>query len=344
MDFEREGFVGAGDVGEHDTGAGVEITGFHREDDRLGREVAGAHHDPTAEGIALPENELVVVVPIVDADAIHDVEFQFGEAAGENDIPHRIGAEAGGVAFVVHRRVAIVDLEEFLTVHLHQLLGGYAPDEVRVVEMEEHRLAGFLALREYGIDGAPHDLDGVIGGDRRDERNGIGQVHVHRTAHLGLGRGLRALPTRGDLHAGNHEEPAGFLDQGAIFGERLEAHGFFSVGLALFDPSGAEAGEVLFQHRPAAFLDDFTFYGRRRFQFQPARALGEYVVVGHCEEVIAGALVAVGDHLGIVVAVAPQRVRVEVALEPARSGGRRFRGGGGGRRQDEDGGEESGVG
>ena len=40
-------------------------------------------------------------------------------------------------------------------------------------------------------------------------------------------------------------------------------------------------------------------------------------MVGDAEKVVAVAAVPVGDHLGIVVAIAPERVSVEVALPPA---------------------------
>ena len=53
----------------------------------------------------------------------------------------------------------------------------------------------------------------------------------------------------------------------------------------------------------------------------PALALGEDVVVGQGEEVVAVPLVPVGDHFGEVVAVAPEGVGVQVAL-PVRRGGR----------------------
>ena len=53
----------------------------------------------------------------------------------------------------------------------------------------------------------------------------------------------------------------------------------------------------------------------------PAFAVGKNIVIGHGQEVVIVTLVPVGDHLGKVVAVAPQRVRVQVALPPARFGG-----------------------
>ena len=52
-------------------------------------------------------------------------------------------------------------------------------------------------------------------------------------------------------------------------------------------------------------------------------------MVGQREEVVAVLLVPVGDHLGEVVAVAPERVRVQVALPVLRARGGRQRGGDG---------------
>ena len=76
----------------------------------------------------------------------------------------------------------------------------------------------------------------------------------------------------------------------------------------------AEPGDVLLQ-RPARG-------SRSRPAVDPLLALGDDVVVGQGEEVVAVPLVPVGDHLGEVVAVAPERVGVQVALPVLRRGRR----------------------
>jgi hypothetical protein len=148
---------------------------------------------------------------------------------------------------------------------------------------------------------------------------------VHGAAHLGRGGGLRPLPTRSDLHARDHQETSRFFEERAVFGKWFQADFFFPGGLAALDPRGTEAGEVFFHHRTAAALHDRALGDGGRFQLKPALALCEDVVVRHREEVVAFAFEPVGDHLGIIVAIAPERVRVEVALEPTRGwiGGRR---------------------
>ncbi len=49
----------------------------------------------------------------------------------------------------------------------------------------------------------------------------------------------------------------------------------------------------------------------------PPVALLHDVVIGQCQEMIAVGLVPVGDALGEIIPVAPERVRVQVALPPA---------------------------
>ena len=245
------------------------------------------------------------MVRVVRAEAEHRVELQLGEATREDDVPDFVGAETGGVAGVVDAGVAVVDFKKLLAVDLHEFLGRNAPDEIRVIEVEKHRLARRGALREHGIDGALHDLEGALGRDRRDEIPRVREVQVDRPAELRLGGRRGAFPRGGDFLTRNQQEAAGLVEERAIFGERLEADFLFAGGLALLDPIRAEAHEIFFEHGAAAALDDRALRDGRRLHLKPARALGEDVVLGHREEVVAFALVAIGDHLGVIVAVAP---------------------------------------
>ena len=173
--------------------------------------------------------------------------------------------------------------------------------------MDKHRLTGRLALREDGGDGALHDFKGVVRGDGRDERARVREIHVHRAGLLGRDRGLGALPTRGDFHTRNHQKTTRLLEERTVFGERFETNfAGSSGGRALLNPIGAEARDVVIQDGAAAPLLEFADDDGRRLERKPTLALGHDVVVGHREEVIAGALVAVGDHLGIIVAITPQ--------------------------------------
>ena len=52
----------------------------------------------------------------------------------------------GGIAQVAHGRVAVVHLEKSLAFHAHELLGGDAPAEVGMVQVQKHRLPGGFAL------------------------------------------------------------------------------------------------------------------------------------------------------------------------------------------------------
>src|SRR5690606_33715977 len=123
----------------------------------------------------------------------------------------------------------------------------------------------------------------------------------------------------GDLLAVDEEELAGLLEEWAELVEGLEADAGGGGGLVVLiglDPILAEAGEVA-----GVVLD------RRRPQSEVGPVIlgiGEDVVIGEREEVVAIALVPVHDHFGVLGAVAPEGMRVEVALPPAQleGGGR----------------------
>jgi len=304
-------------VMEDHAGAGVEIPGLHRRYDRLGGETPGADHHPAATAVALAGAEGVVVVRVIRGHGEHDAEAQVGQAAGQHGVPHRVGVEVVVVAGVVHLVMAVVNLEETLAFHLHEFLGRDRPAEVGMVEVREHRLAGPRLLLEDGVEVLLHDLDGGRAGERRQELARVGDVDVNGAGPSGRGGGLRATPGGGNLLARDHQEAPRLLEERAVFVERLEAHLPLAVLLAELDPVRAEAAQVFLQNPAAAATTPGAGMHAHHLGKQPALARLHGVVVGDGEEVIALLLIPVGDHLGIIVAVAPERMGMQVALEPA---------------------------
>ncbi|MFN9944231.1 MAG: hypothetical protein ACK56I_32650, partial [bacterium] len=92
--------------------------------------------------------------------------------------------------------------------------------------------------------------------------------------------------------------------------ERLEPHLRGVARAAAFHPGGPEPLRTPVDHGRSAALHEFRLP-------LPADAAGEDVVVGEGEKVVAAFAVPVGNHLGEVVAIAPEGVGVEVALPPA---------------------------
>ncbi len=50
---------------------------------------------------------------------------------------------------------------------------------------------------------------------------------------------------------------------------------------------------------------------------EPLIVIGDDVMVGQCQEIVAMALIPIGDHLREIISVAPKGMSMQVALEPA---------------------------
>ena len=195
--------------------------------------------------------------------------------------------------------MTVVHLEEAFALHLHQFLRRDSPAEVGMVEMREHRLPRTGALLQHGVDVALDDLQHVAAGLARDGFAQVRRIEVDRR---------RPMPV-GDFHRRDQQEPVWLLQPGTECGERLEPDLVGAIQSAVFDAIRAEAFEILVEHRPAPALG---------CEVQPAFAFKHRVMIGEREEVIALILVPRGHHLRVVIAIAPERVRVQVPLPPAR--------------------------
>jgi len=76
---------------------------------------------------------------------------------------------------------------------------------------------------------------------------------------------------------------------------------------ALLDPVCAEPLQVFVQGHRAAFVG---------CRIDPSVALGQNVVVGKREEMVAVLLVPIDNHLRIIIAIAPERMGVQIAFPP----------------------------
>jgi hypothetical protein len=244
--------------------------------------------------------EIVVVMSVVDGEAVHDL-LPVAQPLGQQDVPHTLGAGPKLVAFVMNLRVAVVHLEKLLAAECDQIFDFDRPAEVRVVDMREHGSAGALALLEDGVDVVLHHLADALSSLGLNEVLDVGRVHMN----------VLGLEPVGDFF-GRHEQKRPWLfEEGAVFLESLETHLMHAfVGVSLVNPVGPvrEASLVEVEKlRASTFGDvDETF------------ALGERVVLGQRDEVVARGLVPVDDHLRIVIAIAPKRVCVKVAFPPSR--------------------------
>ena len=91
--------------------------------------------------------------------------------------------------------------------------------------------------------------------------------------------------------------------------ERFESHLVVSFAFRApsFHPGVAESCSVAIQDPIVTALQDFRVV-------HPSRTLAEHVVVGQGQKVVAFGLVPVCNHLRELIAVTPQRMRVDVSL------------------------------
>ena len=212
------------------------------------------------------------------------------------------------VTQVVDVRVTVVDLEEPLLRDHRQFLGGDRVAEVRMVEVDQDGTSQPPGLLLDGGQVVGHDLDDALAALGLDQLQDVAGVHVDRLC----------LKPVGDLLALDQQEASGLLEQRTVLAQRLEPDlevPLLGTGL---DPGVPEplavAGEAVLLG-PIVGLP----------QAHPPLPLAEDVVVGEGEELVAVAGVPVHDHLRVVIAVAPERVGVQVALEPPRLGVGRHR-------------------
>ena len=283
-------------------GGGVEVACLHRLHDLGWVQAGGAHHHPAAAGAVFLT---VVAVRVIRAHAIQRRGFEFRDAQRVGHVPNLFMAHARGVAGVVDGGVAVVDLPEILFQHCRQILGGKRPSEVRVIDVREHRHSEALGLLVYHLQIRTHHFlnagEVFYGLDLLFEIYGVEMD--------------RDLAKAGaDLLRLDEQELARLFKLGAVLLQLLQPH----LGFAIFDTRGhpfvAKASAVFF-HRGlaeglAALLDGGLAH--------PHLLRLQHVVVGDGQEVVAVLLVPVRDHLRKIVPITPERMRVCVALEPAR--------------------------
>ena len=200
---------------------------------------------------------------------------------------------------------SIVDLEEALTLDLHEILSRDAPAEIGMVDVREHGLPRLTTLLQHGIDPALHHIQHIGSAPGRDLLAEIGGIDVNRK---------RQVPA-GDLLGRNHQEPTGLFEPGAKLFQRLQPILVGSLSIPPLQPVGTEAALVLREGFGKMVL---------RGLGDPLLTLEHPVVVRHRQEVVAVLLVPVGDGLRKIVAIAPQGVGVQIAFPPAGLSGREF--------------------
>ena len=193
----------------------------------------------------------------------------------------------------------VVDFEKPFALQLDHVGGLECPAEVGVINVGEHGLACFLALLQHGV-------HVVLQHGGRAGASTWGDVFFEVRRVEVDGQSLKPV---GDLLRLHQQETARHTHLRLILGESLEPDLWRLVLDFVFHPVVAKPFEVLFKRQAAArvFLD-----------MDPPLSLGENVVVGDAEKIVVVAAVPVGDHLGIVIPVAPERMRVKVALPPTR--------------------------
>src|SRR5688572_17330526 len=103
------------------------------------------------------------------------------------------------------------------------------------------------------------------------------------------------------------QEKTVVLEQLAELLQRFETDGCNTLLLALLDPIGAEALQVIRQRRARpGFVRGHD----------PLRAFLQDVVIRNAEEVVAVRLVPIDDHLGEIIAITPETMCVQIPFEP----------------------------
>ena len=132
---------------------------------------------------------------------------------------------------------------------------------------------------------------------RFDEVAQVGGVDVDRFRFVFVG----------DLFVLNEQEAPRHLKEFAVLGQGFESHLLPAVPFAQADPVCAEPLQVFVQGHGAAFVG---------CRIDPFAALGQNVVVGQREEMVAVLFVPIDDHFRIVIAIAPERMGVQIAFPP----------------------------
>src|SRR4051812_10259150 len=99
----------------------------------------------------------------------------------------------------------------------------------------------------------------------------------------------------------------------------------FSVDVALLDPVIAESRNIFLQRVTTAALDNLPRDYPGCLDLEPSLALLHYIVIRQGEKIVAVLFVPIRDHLRVIVPVAPERMRVQIALVPFGRGGWRRR-------------------
>ena len=210
--------------------------------------------------------------------------------------------------------MAVIDLEKVVAVDPHHVLGRHRVIIIRMIEMHEDWLARPLALGNHGVDVVLDRFGHAAAVHRRHKLLDVRCIEMDRSP---------AEPV-GDLLALEEHEPARFFQSRPHFGQRFEADLLLAVDRSRLDPIAWKTRLELAQRfGPAAVAVDSD----------PIPAgNGQDVVIGEAQEIVTVLLVPKADHFEVVVAVAPEGMRVQVAAIPAQLALRGQAGGRGGLR------------
>ena len=218
-----------------------------------------------------------------------------------------------GIARVVVAVHAVPDLEEALAHHGGEVLGGDSPFVVGMVHVNEGRSAG--ALTGFS-DPVQRLLDDLRHGGAFQRRQGLMQVDG---ADVDLAFVFGGL---GDLFGLDEQESSPLLHQRAEFIVRLEPDLLDAVGRVRpgLHPIRTVPAQVGTEGVPGANTRPPGLplgpVGHR-LQGNPALTPTQEIMIRQGQEVVSAFAVRLGDHFREVVAVRPERVRVQVAFPPA---------------------------
>ncbi len=193
--------------------------------------------------------------------------------------------------------MAVVNLEEAVATHLHQVFGGDGPIKIRVIDVRKDSFAVRFPLRQNRVDVLLHDVENAVAGEGGNELANIHRADVDRYFPV----------ICADLLSHHQEKVVGFFEAAAEFIERFQADHLRAFNGPLFHPLIGKTLQVFFSREDRR---DIGCDGR------PLLAFLSNVVVGEDQEMVAMIFVPIDDHLRVVVAIAPERMGVEITFPP----------------------------
>ncbi len=197
----------------------------------------------------------------------------------------------------MHARMAVIDLEKLFASDPHHVFRRHRIAEIRVIEVNHHRLAGAFALGDQGAHVILNRIRHAFAFHRNNQFLEVRGIEVDR----------EPLETVGNLLALDEQILSGFGEFFFDLVKAFQADFQPAISFALVHPVFAE------------FLDQLLVglaFALVLFHIGPAFLVVQHVMIGEGQEVIPSLLVPGGDHFGIIVAIAPEGMRMDIAPIP----------------------------